>query len=600
MKFTGVEHQSFRIEWPKDYNPSLLKETKNKKLHSKFESQAREERLKLLQQACNTYGISDLYFAHTLDDQLETMLMRLTTGSSIRGLGGMYYKSAFWKIKTPYDEQDNNHNDKDLMLVRPLLDFSKDELYATCVENNVKWFEDSTNTDTSLTVRNSIRYFLTKVDQEKIPVALQKPQLVSHLTEFQKRRSSVEEESRDLYLFLKEYGHFRFIERLGVVDFIESEHLTFLKPDVLALVLARLVSQIVPFSEASTGGYYFSQFYRVALKIKEGMLDRQSAQDTELAYQIDDNNNEQDEEQTKSNKRERKSSKYDNVPSRQLYYFKNLSVNDGYMSRSSKTRLKVVSRFSSCKLNWSLTKCYVYDPELKAVNSFYIWRIARQPPFSSEKVDLKLLSSSSSSLDSNSKIISAFPPTGSNALNLESLKTTKTSWSQWQLFDNRYWVRMRIFLHEEDLTSSSLIDTIYSRFNNSLTMRYAGYFKPNQKKSMFESTSDWDLIQALTISMIQVQPGVYYKNKIVGFPTLRWGLSGNKRLDDATKIITTINEKVGSDNNRKPMRILYNHIKDEMVYPKQSEITDIRLDKGLALIEIDCRFKRGSESLDLV
>ncbi|KAJ9143290.1 Adenine nucleotide alpha hydrolases-like protein [Pleurostoma richardsiae] len=62
-----------------------------------------------------------------------------------------------------------------LFVYRPLLEFSKDRLIATCLENNVPWFEDSTNQDRTLTLRNAVRHVYRNY---RLPVALQKPSVL--------------------------------------------------------------------------------------------------------------------------------------------------------------------------------------------------------------------------------------------------------------------------------------------------------------------------------------------------------------------------------------------------------------------------------------
>ncbi|ROW06943.1 hypothetical protein VMCG_03984 [Cytospora schulzeri] len=61
------------------------------------------------------------------------------------------------------------------MVYRPLLEFSKDRLTATCEANGIPWFEDATNHDATLTVRNAVRH-LSK--NHVLPVALQKPAIL--------------------------------------------------------------------------------------------------------------------------------------------------------------------------------------------------------------------------------------------------------------------------------------------------------------------------------------------------------------------------------------------------------------------------------------
>lgn len=62
-----------------------------------------------------------------------------------------------------------------IMVYRPLLEFSKDRLIATCLEANMPWFEDATNQDRTLTLRNAVRHLCKN---HELPVALQKPSVL--------------------------------------------------------------------------------------------------------------------------------------------------------------------------------------------------------------------------------------------------------------------------------------------------------------------------------------------------------------------------------------------------------------------------------------
>lgn len=66
--------------------------------------------------------------------------------------------------------------DAGITIYRPLLGFSKERLIATCVENGVKWFEDHTNEDPTLTMRNALRH---AHKYHHFPVALQKPAVLA-------------------------------------------------------------------------------------------------------------------------------------------------------------------------------------------------------------------------------------------------------------------------------------------------------------------------------------------------------------------------------------------------------------------------------------
>lgn len=65
--------------------------------------------------------------------------------------------------------------DGGVLVYRPLLEFSKDRLIATCEANGVPWFEDATNQDATLTMRNAVRHLYRN---HTLPVALQKPAIL--------------------------------------------------------------------------------------------------------------------------------------------------------------------------------------------------------------------------------------------------------------------------------------------------------------------------------------------------------------------------------------------------------------------------------------
>lgn len=81
-----------------------------------------------------------------------------------------------------------NCEDGGIMIYRPLLEFSKDRLIATCEANNVEWFEDPTNADATLTQRNAIRH----MDRSQLPPELQK-EAVLDMSREAKRRTRLEE-----------------------------------------------------------------------------------------------------------------------------------------------------------------------------------------------------------------------------------------------------------------------------------------------------------------------------------------------------------------------------------------------------------------------
>ena len=79
--------------------------------------------------------------------------------------------------------------DGGVKIYRPLLEFDKDRLRATCEANGVTWFEDETNSDQTLTSRNAIRHL---VREHQLPQALQKPAILA-LSNRARRRVDMED-----------------------------------------------------------------------------------------------------------------------------------------------------------------------------------------------------------------------------------------------------------------------------------------------------------------------------------------------------------------------------------------------------------------------
>ncbi|MGC2554677.1 MAG: tRNA lysidine(34) synthetase TilS [Candidatus Sulfotelmatobacter sp.] len=83
---------------------------------------------------------------HTLDDQAETVLMRVIRGTGLRGLGGIYPRILVER------EDEEGHGE----IVRPLLGIRRRELEGYLVDLKQAWREDSSNADSRFT-RNRVR-----------------------------------------------------------------------------------------------------------------------------------------------------------------------------------------------------------------------------------------------------------------------------------------------------------------------------------------------------------------------------------------------------------------------------------------------------------
>jgi tRNA(Ile)-lysidine synthase len=132
---------------------NLCKKLKAKLVHKKIdvkkhgakglsvEERAREMRYKFLHKAAGDNKCNVIATGHTLDDQAETVLMRLIYGTSIAGVSGI----------PPV------RNEKDIRVIRPLIRIEKKDILHFLKTSKLKHCEDSTNQDLKF-LRNNIRH----------------------------------------------------------------------------------------------------------------------------------------------------------------------------------------------------------------------------------------------------------------------------------------------------------------------------------------------------------------------------------------------------------------------------------------------------------
>lgn len=85
--------------------------------------------------------------------------------------------------------------DGGIRVLRPLLQYSKERLIATCLQDGTSWFEDHTNADPTLTPRNAIRHIYK---QHSIPAALQKDSIIAFSAALRQKKESLEREAFSL------------------------------------------------------------------------------------------------------------------------------------------------------------------------------------------------------------------------------------------------------------------------------------------------------------------------------------------------------------------------------------------------------------------
>ncbi|MHA6288888.1 tRNA lysidine(34) synthetase TilS [Maricaulis sp. CAU 1757] len=102
-----------------------------------IQSAARTARYRMIAAGCRAIGASLLLTAHTADDQAETVLMRLASGSGWRGLAGMRERAAYPVWPDGYG----------LELGRPLLEVTRRQLREGLEASGESWIEDPANAD---------------------------------------------------------------------------------------------------------------------------------------------------------------------------------------------------------------------------------------------------------------------------------------------------------------------------------------------------------------------------------------------------------------------------------------------------------------------
>ena len=134
----------------RDYLTSLNIKSKiirvsDKKLNKRNMNEARNNRFNKLINYCQKNNILHLFLGHHFDDNIETFLIRKLAGSNLEGLSAMQF----------YITRKNIH------IMRPLLNFSKKQIFNFNKTNKIKFIQDPSNIDEKYT-RTNVRNFLSK------------------------------------------------------------------------------------------------------------------------------------------------------------------------------------------------------------------------------------------------------------------------------------------------------------------------------------------------------------------------------------------------------------------------------------------------------
>lgn len=139
---------------------------------SNIHAKARKARYTLMVDFCASQGIKILCVGHTMDDQAETVLMRLMRGSGVDGLAAIAPSSKVFGIHA----------------VKPLLEFTREELREYLRAEKQDWVNDPSNENTRFT-RVKVRNLISTTESPE----LFKKRLAATATHMARAKNYIEE-----------------------------------------------------------------------------------------------------------------------------------------------------------------------------------------------------------------------------------------------------------------------------------------------------------------------------------------------------------------------------------------------------------------------
>ena len=175
--------------------------------------------------------------AHQANDSWETFLINTSRGTGLKGLLGIPAQNR--------------------AILRPLLPFSREEIHAFAMENNISWREDSSNSSDAYT-RNKIRHHLSPILKEIHPLFFKN---------FEKTQSLLQLTYDFLQESISQYRKECFTMGNPIVFLIEKlrthPHRRFLLHELLSPYGFTDVNALERFLQASTGKYLASDTHRL-------------------------------------------------------------------------------------------------------------------------------------------------------------------------------------------------------------------------------------------------------------------------------------------------------------------------------------------------
>lgn len=170
-----------------------------------FQENARILRYEHLINIANSYHTTHIVTAHHGDDLAETVLMKLIRGSNLLGYSAMQIESSYGGY--------TYH--------KPLLAFSKEELYKYADTYNIKYNEDLSN--------QSNDYFRNRIRNTVLPIIKTENNIIEHFRSFSKQAFDASNYIRlQTLLFLKNDYKFKYKDFISLHDAIKTDLISYL------------------------------------------------------------------------------------------------------------------------------------------------------------------------------------------------------------------------------------------------------------------------------------------------------------------------------------------------------------------------------------
>lgn len=178
-----------------------------------FENEAREKRYQFYEKILEKYNSHTLFLAHHGDDLIETIIMKIIRGSNLEGYAG---------IKT-YSKLEN------YTIIRPLLTLTKKDIIKYNKENNIIYYQDSSNED--------IHYTRNRIRKKILPILKKEDKLIHQ--KFLKYSNTLQESYNFIEDITIEKINNQYINNTINIEYFNKEH-PFMKKNIIFYILSNI------------------------------------------------------------------------------------------------------------------------------------------------------------------------------------------------------------------------------------------------------------------------------------------------------------------------------------------------------------------------